>query len=63
MTLKINTVVDYSVHDLEARKLMKQVHELLLKNKYKEAAEATDLVIAELRLFRAAIKNYLYENN
>lgn len=52
-------LLDHSVHELAAKKLMKEVHDLLLKHKYLEAATKTDEAIVELRMMRTAIKSQI----
>lgn len=51
--------LDYAAHELEAKKKLKEVHDLLLKNKFGEAAGKINFVIAELRLMKAAINSHL----
>lgn len=50
--------LDYAPHYLETKKKLTEVHELLLKNKFKEAAGLINETIVELRLMRAAVKSY-----
>jgi hypothetical protein len=50
--------VDYAPHYLETKKKLTEVHELLLKNKFREAATTIDQIIVELRLMRTAVKSH-----
>jgi hypothetical protein len=50
--------VDYAPHYLEAKKKLTEAHELLLKNKFKEAASLIDEIVVELRLMRTAVKSH-----
>ena len=50
--------VDYAPHYLEAKKKLTEVHELLLKNKFKEAAGLIDEIVVELRLMRTAVRSH-----
>lgn len=59
--VKITGLLDYSIHDLELRKLMKDIHDLLLKKEYLEAATRADEAIVELRLLRTAIRSHINE--
>lgn len=56
--MKTTVLLDYSVHGLAADKLMKEIHDLLLKKDYKLAASKVDETIVELRMMRAAIKSH-----
>ena len=58
MEIRVNTLVDFAPHKLEADKLMKDAHLLCVDHKYKEAIEKVDAAIAELRLMRTALKSY-----
>jgi len=51
--------IDYAPHYLETKKKLTEVHELLLKNKFKEAAGMINEIIVELRLMRAAVKSHV----
>jgi len=57
--VKTTVLLDYSVHELAAKKIMKEVHDLLLKHKYVEAASKTNEAIVELRMMRVAIKSHI----
>jgi hypothetical protein len=48
--------IDYSQFQLEANKLMKEVHHLLLRNNKTDAVNKLDEVMAELKLMKTAIK-------
>jgi hypothetical protein len=47
--------LDYSPHQLQAQKYMREIHDLLLERDFVEAAGKVEFVIAELRLMKAAI--------
>jgi hypothetical protein len=51
--------LDYAPHYLESKKKLTEAHELLLKNKFKEAAGTINEIIVELRLMRAAVKSHV----
>lgn len=57
--VKTTVLLDYSVHELAAKKIMKEVHDLLLKHHYVEAASKADEAIVELRMMRVAIKSHI----
>lgn len=57
--VKTTVLLDYAVHELAAKKLMKEVHDLLLKHKYMEASGKINDVIVELRMMRVAVKSHL----
>lgn len=57
----INGKIDYAAHELQAKYLLKQTHDLLLKGEWQEAASTIDATIVELRLFRAAVKSHIRE--
>lgn len=59
--VKTTVLLDYSVHELAAKKLMKEIHDLLLKKQFVEAASKTDDAIVELRMMRIAIKSHTDE--
>lgn len=50
--------LDYSSHYLEAKKKLKEVNELILKNKFRDAAGKIDEAVVELRLMRQAVKSH-----
>lgn len=58
MELQINTLVDFAPHKLEADKLLREAHLLCVEHSYEEAVKKVDAAIVELRLMRAALKNY-----
>jgi hypothetical protein len=58
---KITQRLDYSTHELEIKKKMKEIHDLLLKNQFGEAAGKVNFVIAELRMMRAAINSHIHD--
>lgn len=51
--------LDYAPHYLEAKKKLTEAHELLLKNRFVEAAGVIDQIVVELRLMRAAVKSHV----
>jgi hypothetical protein len=51
--------LDYSPHQLEVKRLMAEVHKLILVNQFTEAAKLVDPAIAELRLMKAAINSHV----
>jgi len=57
--VKTTVLLDYSVHELAAKKIMKEVRDLLLNHKYVEAASKTNEAIVELRMMRVAIKSHI----
>jgi hypothetical protein len=54
-----NTKLDYAPHYLDAKKKLQEVHELLLKNRFIEAAAMIDKIVVELRMMRAAVKSHV----
>lgn len=52
-------LLEYSNHYLQAKKNLTQIHELLNKRQFKEAAGLIDQTIVELRLMRQAVKTYV----
>lgn len=57
--MKTTDLLDYSAYELSTKKLLKEVHDLLLKHQYAQAATKTDEAIVELRLMRTAIKSHI----
>lgn len=51
--------LDYAPHYLEAKKKIQEAHELLLKNRFVDAAGLIDQAVVELRMMRAAVKSHL----
>lgn len=51
--------LDYAPHYLEAKKKLNEAHELLLKNRFVDAAGLIDQIVVELRLMRAAVKSHV----
>jgi hypothetical protein len=49
--------LDYAPYELEAKKLLREIGELLKLNKYKEAATTIDDVIVELRMMKSAVNS------
>ena len=56
---KTTEKLNFAEHQLEAKHKLKEVHDLLLKNRYGEAAGKIDFVIAELRMLKAAINSHI----
>lgn len=56
---KVMERLDFAPHFLETKKKLAQTHELLLKNKFKEAAGMIDEIVVELRLMRTAVKTHV----
>lgn len=55
----MKTKLDYAPHYLEAKKKLHEAHDLLLKNKFLDAAGIIDEIVVELRLMRAAVKSHV----
>jgi hypothetical protein len=51
--------LDYAPHYLETKKKLQETHELLLKNRFVEAAAVINEIIVELRMMRAAVKSHV----
>lgn len=54
---------DYTPHELEARRQLKEAHNLLLKHQYEEALEHVLNATAELRLMGAVVRGYVERKN
>lgn len=52
-------MIDYALHRIRINQLMKESHDLLLKNNLYEAYEASLKVIAESKLYSNAIKDMI----
>jgi hypothetical protein len=59
--MKIEEKLDYSAHELQAKHLLKQAHDLILKEEFTMAASTIDATIVELRLMRNAVKSHIKE--
>lgn len=59
--MKLDEKLDYSAHELEAKALLKQIHEHLLGSDFVAAASTIDATIVELRLMRNAVKSHIRE--
>jgi hypothetical protein len=59
--VKLDTSLDYASHELEAKRLLKEIHGLLLDKDYVAAASTIDTVIVELRLMRTAVKSHIQD--
>lgn len=57
--VKITDQLDYAPHELEAKRLMKEAHQLLLVNDFVAAVATLDQAMAELRLMRTAVKSHV----
>lgn len=57
--MKLDTTLDYASHELEAKRLLKEIHTLLLNKEYVAAASTIDSTIVELRLMRTAVKSHI----
>ena len=57
--VKITDQLDYAPHELEAKRLMKEAHKLLLRSEVVEAVKALDLALVELRLMRTAVISHI----
>lgn len=55
----MNEKIDYSPHYLEAKKKLNEAHELLLKNRFVDAAVIIDEIVVQLRMMRAAVKSHV----
>jgi hypothetical protein len=53
----MKTPLDYAPYELEAKKLLREIGELLKLNKYKQAATTIDDVIVELRMMKSAVNS------
>jgi hypothetical protein len=53
----MKTPLDYAPYELEAKKLLREISELLRLNKYKQAATTIDDVIIELRMMKSAVNS------
>jgi hypothetical protein len=54
--------LDFAPYELEAKKLLKEVGDLLRLGKHKQASEIIDDVIVELRMMKAAVNSHIKEN-
>jgi len=59
----IDGALDYAAHELQAKKLLKEVHDLLLKGRHVEATSKINDTIVELRLMRNAVKSHIRDAN
>lgn len=53
--------LDYAPHLLEVKKQVKEVYDLLNRNKFGEAAGKVEFMLAELRLMKAAINSHIHK--
>jgi hypothetical protein len=54
-----NSKIDFSSHQLEVSKKMKEIHDKLLTRNYGEAADLIDHTVVELRLMKAAVNSHV----
>lgn len=59
--VRVDSSLDYAGHELEAKRLMKEAHKLLLRNEVVEAVKSLDLALVELRLMRTAVISHIKE--
>lgn len=57
--MKNKADLDYTPYYLEAKRRLTQLHDMLNKHRYVDAATAIDEIVVELRMMRAAIKSRL----
>ena len=60
-TVKIDTSLNYTAHELKVKELLKEIHICLLGHDYVAAASTIEQAIVELRLMRAAVKSHIKE--
>jgi len=60
-TMKIDTALNYTAHELKVKELLKEIHVHLLENDHVAAASTIEQAIVELRLMRAAVKSHIKE--
>jgi len=53
--------LDYSCHELEAKKLLKEIGDNILQNRLMQASDLVDEAIVELRMMKAAINSHIKE--
>jgi hypothetical protein len=51
--------LDYSLHQLEVKRMMMDIHKLILVGQFTEAVKLVDPAIVELRLMKAAINSHV----
>jgi hypothetical protein len=61
MLMKIDKALDYAGHEIQAKHIMNQAHDLILAGEYSKAAATIDAAIVELRLMRNAVKTHIKE--
>jgi hypothetical protein len=59
--VKLDMTLDYASHELEAKRLLKEIHSFLLNKEFVAAASTIDAVIVELRLMRTAVKSHIQD--
>lgn len=57
----MKNLLDYAPYELEVKKLVKEVSDLLRANKHKQAAPIIDDIIVELRMMKAAVNSHIKE--
>ncbi len=55
----MKSVIDYAPYELEAKKLMKEVNELLRKNDFRTAITKIDDIVVEMRMMKAAVNSHI----
>jgi hypothetical protein len=60
-SMKIDTSLNYTAHELKVKELLKEVHIHLLADDYVAAASTIEQTIVELRLMRAAVRSHIKE--
>ncbi len=60
-TMKIDTSLNYTAHEIKVKELLKEVHIHLLGQDFVAATSTIDQAIVELRLMRTAIKSHIKE--
>jgi hypothetical protein len=51
--------LDYAPYELEAKRLLKEVSELLRAGRYVTAATKIDDIVVELRMMKAAVNSHI----
>lgn len=54
----MKNTIDYAPYYLEAKKKLNEVHAMLNKHEYIQAATRLDEIIVELRMMRVAVKSH-----
>lgn len=59
--VRVDSSLDYAGHELEAKRLLKEVHLCLLQKDFVAAMDGLDRTLVELRLMRTAVKSHIKE--